>query len=376
MTTTHSDRTTVTVPADSPTAADLAALDFEADEQAVKPIMKEVRLQWFNGLATDQGMMAIGWHIQADVHPQLDETMEGMGVARYVVQHRTPGKDGQPKQLPYWKLPTCSLIVIALGVQSVFQMRDTTERLGIAYGREKVRDEKGAIKLNEDGSEKTQSVLKLRAFVHELVQNGYGEWLPITLTGTITDCMLEALSQQFRVLEAYGDYARAQGKGVTTAPFYGFSLTLAPGQVKMVGKPNAQSPIYPMQAVLPATIDSSYLAAHLVPKDLLARIRQGLLDEIVLWSVEESGRIIAGKDGTGEDGHHDRSLLSAVQSGSDDPPIADACVKWLTQTYCHQDEARIAALCQRFGVDTIAQLCMSQYRVVIGEWKAAKTPQQ
>src|SRR5205807_8184981 len=87
---------------------------------------------------------------------------------------------------------------------------------------------------NKRGKQKRQTVLKMRVFVHELVQHGYSEWFPVTLSGYSTDSVFEALAQQYHVLECYSAYRRAQGKNAV-APFYLFSLPTAPVPLSLVG---------------------------------------------------------------------------------------------------------------------------------------------
>src|SRR5579885_2658751 len=286
-------------------------------EEAVKPVLHDhPRLQWFNGLSTTTMEMAVGWHIEADVNPQLDEVAASLGLKHYVVQHKTTAQNGEAKQLPYWALNfgqrPVSLIVISLGLQSKRQMNKTEDRVGIAYGWETVRDSQGAIVYKPGTAEpKKQCKLQFRAFVHELVEAGFDEWLQVGITGYLTDCMLEALNDHFRTLEAYSALTEQEAGERRRAPFFGFSLPLVPGPVKMVGPQNGEkSPIYPMVARIPQQIERSFVAEHLVPSALIARIRDGLLDEALLWSMERSIEMNQGK-AQPEDGEVVEGVVSA-----------------------------------------------------------------
>jgi hypothetical protein len=369
----HNEQTPMTVP-----ETDLETMTFGTDEgeQAIRPITKVARLQWFNGLPTSEGQMAIGWHIEAGIHPLIDETMQGMGVLQYVVQHKRPDRDGQVKQLPYWALKSCSLIVITLGVYSPMQMRDPSERCGIAYGREVERDAAGQVKRYPNGTEKTHSVLRLRAFVHELVHHGYQDWLPLTLTGTMTDCLLEALGTQFRVLDAYAEYAHSQGRQ-DRAPFYGFSLPLVPSATaKLVGRPPQQAPIYPMLAQVPAVVDRAYLGEHLVSTEVLTRIRDGLMDETMLWSLEESARIVQGHERDEEAAAGAMSEPVPEADSSQDPVLTPQQLTWVVRQYCQERSERMRQVCQRFGVAQVEQLRASHFRTLVGEVRAADARQR
>ncbi len=368
-------------------------------EEAVKPVLHDhPRLQWFNGLSTTTMEMAVGWHIEADVNPQLDEVAASLGLKHYVVQHKTTAQNGEAKQLPYWALNfgqrPVSLIVISLGLQSKRQMNKTEDRVGIAYGWETVRDSQGAIVYKPGTAEpKKQCKLQFRAFVHELVEAGFDEWLQVGITGYLTDCMLEALNDHFRTLEAYSALTEQEAGERRRAPFFGFSLPLVPGPVKMVGPQNGEkSPIYPMVARIPQQIERSFLAEHLVPSALLARIRDGLLDETLLWSMERSIEINQGK-AQPEDGEVVEGVVSASvvveeapaslastispQPGPGTDGVASSEeVKWITSGYCMGNQTYINAVCQRFGVSGPEQLRKEHYRTLYSEVTNPQPAQQ
>ncbi len=360
---------TITVPQAEGRPTDLDALDFgwTEDDRVIAPITKMARLRWLNGAATDEQTMAIGWHIECEINPLIDETLEGMGMQRYVVQHRTADKDGNT-QKAYWRVHPCSLIVVAEGVLSSFQMRDTDERTGIAYAREVERDESGAAKRYDDGKGniKMHKVLKLRAFVHEMVLHGYNEWLPLTLTGNIVECMLEALGKQIEVLKAY------QGFTGRKAPFYAFSIPLAPAATrKMVGpKDGQQSPIYPMLAQVPASIGKEYLLQHATPKDLVARIREELLADTVVWSIAESAKIVQGSDteGNGESLNAPSptpQLTTGTHVETPDPLVKQAQIDWIVKQYCKGNTSVLQAICEHFGMEKVEQLHVSHFRQLV-----------
>ncbi len=282
-------------------AFDAFDVDFAQGEQADRPITEEARLWWFNGLPTDTDTMAIGWHIKAGINPSLDETLKSMGVHQYLVQHKRPDKDGKTEPKPYWRLREACLIIIAGRLQSPLEMkRNLHDRIGLAYAWEPVHDEQGKPVFNKRGKQKRQTVLKMRVFVHELIQHGYYKWFPVTLSGYSTDPVFDALAQQYRVLECYSAYRRAQGKNAV-APFYLFSLPTAPGAMKMVGEPPDQGAIYPITARVPEVIDKTYLKHHLIPTHLIECIREQILDEAIVWSIEESMRMDQGRVGQKSD---------------------------------------------------------------------------
>jgi len=362
---------TITTPGKGPDEADLDAID-ENEEEAIAPVAHEVRLQWLNGLPTIEGKLAKGFHLESGSNPTLDETMEGMGIEKYVVQHQRPDKDGKLSQKTYWALQQCSLIVVCRGVLSPFQMRGNFDRLGIAWGLEPVLDDHGQLKYTGKGKVKTQTVLKLRAFVHELYQHGYSEWLPLTLSGYMTDELLDALKTQFDVLKVYADYQRGKGREAGAA-FYGFSLPIAPAsQIKLVGTAPDLGKIYPTVSQVPEVIDKEYLVAHRVPLQLRRLISAQLLDETINWSVAESQRISqlppdgeapALPEGSGDPGTQTRLPASSSR-------LPEVYISWVSQHYCGGDPQRIAAVCSEYHVSDLSQLSRQQYEGLTERWQA------
>lgn len=347
---------TITVPS-SPTSLDmLDDITFADDEQATKPITEEVRLMWFNGLSTDTDFSAIGWHLKAGVNPYLDETVTGMGLPQYMVQHKRPDKDGVTRAKPYWRLRSCSLIVIAQRLQSPLEMnRSPDERLGLAYGWNPKTDQ-----------QKSQAHLKCRAFVHELVSHGYQEWFPLSLSGYITDSFLEALQEQYRVLEVYSDYKRGAGKN-SVAPFYLFSMPTAPGTIKPVGKAPNQGTIYPIVAQIPAMIDRPYLEQHLIPRSILERIRGELLAQTMGWAADESKRIIQGHSEEDEPLPEEPITRALPAPASDDLQVQPAQIAWIERQYCQGNQETIQQLCAFYGVSSLSELRASHFRTLVAQ---------
>lgn len=383
---TTSEHTTITVPGAALTddAFDNLDIEFDEHEQAEKPVTEEARLWWFNGLPTDTDVSAIGWHIKAGINPYIDETMDGMGVQRYLVQHKKPDKDGNTDPKPYWRLRSCSLIIIAQRLQSTLEMnRMVDDRQGLAYAWGPVRDDAGNPVINtkgkNQGKEKRGTVLKFRAFVHELYRHGYYEWFPFTITGFGSDDVLKALGDQYRVLEYYKSVRLAQGKNAV-APFYLFSIPLGPGQMKLVGEPPDQGSIYPIISQVPATIDKEYLKQHVIPRELIDQLREGLVTETVVWSIEESGKIAAGRGDQGTslalpEGTHAPApeQISAPSAQPQDDLVQQAQLTWIVRTRCGGDEQKVQKICRDFGVSSPNQLRMSHFRALVSQVQTASS---
>jgi hypothetical protein len=378
MTTMQQANATITIPSATDPEQALNALDdidFENQEQAGKPIIEEARLWWFNGLPTDTDLSAIGWHVKAGINPYIDETMEGMGIQRYMVQHKLPDRTGSNDPKPYWRLRTCSLVIVAQRLQSSLEMDHTlADRHGIAYAWRTITDAQGTPKLHEEGKNKGKvkkgTMLKFRAYIHEMYRHGYYDWMPCTISGFETDELLKTLQEQYRVLEFYSTLRKGQGKN-PVAPFYLFSIPVGPGSLKQAGD---QGTIYPIVAQIPTSIDSAYLREHVIDRGLIDQIRDGLLVDTVTWSQEESGRIAAGRNqgeplalpgGTSSSAPALNSPLS--QQVQNDPLVEQPQLTWIVRTFCGGDEQKVQKICQDFGVSSPNQLHMSHFRTLVSQ---------
>lgn len=391
---TPTNPSTITVPTAALTedAFDHLDIDFDEHEQAAEPITEESRLWWFNGLPTDTDVSAIGWHLKAGINPFIDETMEGIGYQRYLVQHSSPDRHGNTDPKPYWRLRSCSLILLAQRLQSRLEMEQhLADRQGIAFAWGPQYDAQGNPILHTKGKnigkEKRGTVLKFRAFVHELYCHGYGESFPFSIAGFGTDEVLTALAEQYRVLDFYKSLRLAEGKNAI-APFYLFSIPLGPGAMKLVGEPPDQGKIYPITSQIPPSIDKAYLREHVIPHDLIERIRGGLLTETIVWSIDESARIHSGKRGQQQDapalpeaGSSSASptppapvpVAPSQPSYEQDPFVQQAQLTWITQSYCGGDAQKRQQVCQAFGVQAPEQLRMSHFRILVAQVQAASS---
>jgi hypothetical protein len=237
-----------------------------------RPLGNGPFLQWFNGLPAGKAL-AVGWHIQASrCSEALTAALHAAGYARLTVLHRMTGE-----LVEYWHLEPCSLIVLCNGFSDPWEMRQSAERDGIAYGWIAARN---------------SSKVKARVLIAELAEAGYTEQLTVTLEGMITEDWFKALEQQFRVLDAFEKLA-----GIV-APFYGFSIPMMPAEKpRMVGSKGKQSPIIPMIAQVPQVVDEDYLAAHLCSKAVLELIvSRDLVGKAVKWSIDTSERINRNED--------------------------------------------------------------------------------
>jgi hypothetical protein len=370
---TDENRTTLTILDDG----------FGDEAEVVKPTLQpNPQLVYMTGnLTTTSLEVAVGWHVPADVNPALDELLSARGVKRYIVQHKT----GDVREKPYWNLnaneQTCSLIIVAYGIKSSWEMgRHLDDRAGVAYGVGVATDRDGKVKLSEKtGQPKKKPQVQLRAFIHELVgttsEDGFNEWFQVSLSNYVVDDMLIALGEQFRVIDAYNALMKAKGSQ-NRAQYWGFSIPMAIGKKKDVGpKDGPKTPIFPMVATIPdlpinerATI--GYLNAHRIPLHIQQRLRDSLLDETVVWSIQRSQEIVTehkpGTTVTEEPVNATAVALPPLPEVSD-PLVDEAQVAWIRDTYCGKSENTLTAICNHFQVDSLTQLRVSQYTLLFDQ---------
>jgi hypothetical protein len=182
----------------------------------------------------------------------------------------------------HWAVETANLFVIAEGVQSIAEMKHTTERYGIAFGWRTL----------EGG--RVQSVLRFRAFLHELLMIGFYEPLLVTAKSTLTGDLITALSGQYDVLDAVDMFRAEGGKPPQHPPFYACSIPLGPGQEVARGSVQTKE-ITPIVARIPNPITREYILAHWIKRDWVPLI-EGLMDQTIAWSVTTSTLIAAGEE--------------------------------------------------------------------------------
>jgi hypothetical protein len=313
--------------------------------------------QWFhrrnfvdaNGKAKG---MTVGWHSEQGLCEEWDMACAVAGL-------RTIHLKQGGKIVPYWQLGsnsmneddwgTASPFILAKGCPSEWDMRSSkTERYGIAYGW---------------GAEQRKS-LKFRAFLPEIydrpvvfVANGMG----------LVDCMLQALGKDghYKVLRA--NNARLAAKGLTTkTPYWGFRLTLMPGDdIDIKGK-KGSSEITAIVTDIPKEITGEYLAAHHVGqyRELVQKeIKES--DHSIAWSLRVSQEIAAGSE-TPEARHGEGEEASAIPGVDNDQLKEELLIaKWALAYKIPDNE--ISTRWMRF----VAWVFGKQVTELTGEHKAA-----
>lgn len=245
------------------------------------PEAHDPRMQWSTGLPTTSRSIYAGWLIEVGQAEDLDAALKAAGVEQATIRHSGGAV------VAHWTLPTACLFVLADGVQSSWEMRDTPERYGIAY----------AWRTLEDG--RRQSVLKARVLLAELLAVGYAEPLTVSVKSTLTADLLAAFTRQYEVLDAAGAEQAASGKPQQELPFYAFSLPIGPGAESARGKGTLTKEITPPVAVIPAAITREYLAAHYIKREWVSAV-EGRIDATIAWSMATSAAIAAGEPADAE----------------------------------------------------------------------------
>lgn len=244
-------------------------------------VVADPLLQWSTGLSTNDRRIYTGWLVEAGRHDTLDEAMHAAGFERITIKH------GSGNLVNHWAITTANAFILADGVQSIAEMRQTSERYGIAF----------AWRTLEDG--RRQSVLKCRVLLRELLAVGFTTPLMLSLKGTLTGDIIDAFTRQYEVLDAIDALRTQQGKEPLHPPFYACSIPLTFGPEVLRGATAQKSMVVPV-ASIPAPISRSYLVEHYIRKEWLALV-EGLIEPSIAWSLSTSARIMVGDSHDAED---------------------------------------------------------------------------
>ena len=199
------------------------------------------------------------------------------------------------------------MFVGAEGVQSIGEMKATSDRYGVAFGWRTLPEGR------------PQSVLKFRAFLRELLDVGYTEPIMVSVKSTLTGDVIDALMRQYDVLDAIDALRVQQGKPKLDPPFYACSIPIGPGEEVQRGAAQKKG-IVPPIAQVPTPITREYLVAHYIRKEWVAHLER-LLDQTVAWSIATSTQIAEEEPNTAApaDGEatYDAAPAYASRNGAD-----------------------------------------------------------
>jgi hypothetical protein len=260
-------------------------------DDIIEPSPEDPRVQWFhrrnfvdaNGKAKNG--MTVGWHSEQGLREEWDMACAISGL-------RTIHLKQGGKIVPYWQLGsnsqneddwgTAAPFILAKGCPSEWDMRASkATRFGIAYGW---------------GADQRKS-LKFRAFLPEI----YDRPVVFVVGGRgLVDCMLQNLGKDghYKVLRANNALLTAKELSTKT-PYWGFRLTLMPGDDVEVGSKEKKGSFEITSIVtdIPSKITSEYLASHHVGqyRELVQNeIKES--DHSIAWSLRVSREIEAGSE--------------------------------------------------------------------------------
>jgi hypothetical protein len=240
-------------------------------------VIADPLLQWASGLPTAERTIYAGWLVEAGRDDELDAAMGQAEIAPVAIRH------GSGKVVTHWAIPTASIFLIADGVQTIAEMKGTADRFGIAFGWRRLPDGR------------MQSQLRCRVLLRELLAVGYTAPLLLTVKGTATGDLLNALVRQYDVLDANAALREQAGKEPWHLPYYAFSIPLGPGQEVTRGSGSATKEITPIVTTIPEAISKEYLKAHWIGRGWVETI-EPLIDTTIAWSISESAAIAEGSD--------------------------------------------------------------------------------
>lgn len=240
------------------------------------PRVADPLLQWSTGLQTKDRRIYAGWLAAAERVEALDQAMEQAGFSQVTIRH------GSGNMVTHWAVETANLFVVAEGVQSFAEMKHSDERFGIAFGWRTLEGGRG------------QSVLRFRAFLHELLEIGFYEPLLVTVKSTLTGDLINALMRQYDVLDAIDMFRVRSGKPPQNPPFYACSIPLGPGQEVARGSVQTKE-IVPIVAHIPNPITKEYILSHWIKREWVELI-EGMMNQTIAWSTTVSQMIAAGEE--------------------------------------------------------------------------------
>ncbi len=243
------------------------------------PRVADPLLQWSTGLQTKDRRIYADWLAVVGRADALDDAMAQAGFSQVTIRH------GSGNMVTHWAVETANMFVIAEGIQSSYEMKNTPDRYGIAFGWRTI----------EGGRQ--QSVLRFRVYLQELLQIGFYEPLLVTVKSTLTGDLITALMRQYEVLDAVDALRAAQGKPPLQPPYYACSLPIGPGQEVARGSVQTRE-ITPMIAQVPTPITREYISSHWVKRDWVTLI-ESQLDQTITWSIANSKQIAVGEEQTG-----------------------------------------------------------------------------
>lgn len=234
-------------------------------------------LQWASGLPTSDRRIYAGWLIEARKDEALDQAMDAAGFSPITIKH------GSGNLVTHWAVETATLFVVADGVQSIGEMKRTTDRYGIAFGW----------RTGQGGRQ--QSQLRVRVLLRELLAVGYEQPLLMTVKGTLTGDLLSALMRQYDVLDENARLRKQAKKEPWDLPLYAFSIPLSAGAEVTRGTGGQTKELTPMVAQIPDAISKEYLKAHWIGRSWVEVVER-LVEPALAWSISESAVIAEGAD--------------------------------------------------------------------------------
>ena len=235
-------------------------------------VVSDPLLQWSTGLRTNKRTIYAGWLAEAGKNPEFDGPMELAGFEQVTIKH------GSGNYVTHWAIPTANLFVVAEGVQSIGEMKHTEQRYGVAFGWRTLQDGR------------QQSQLRARVLLRELLELGYTDPLLLSCKSTLTGDVLNAFTEQYRVLDAVDAFRAQDKKPPRNPPFYACSIPIGAGQEVARGSGGQTREIAPPVAAIPAEITREYILSTWIQREWIPAI-ESRLDETIRWSAATSKQI-------------------------------------------------------------------------------------
>jgi hypothetical protein len=231
-----------------------------------------------------------------EMFPADYELMDAMeilceqGKAREVVVEHYDKDTNKPNRVPSWELHEISLFVVCEGIPSKSEMeRDNSDRWGVAYAW-------------PAGSDK-RSKLRFNCFIKELMDTGYNGLFMASFSSFCTSRAIATLKAHEHVLK-FVDKLRAKAGETEPVPYYAYALPIKCSTKTLTASNGEKSKevYYPVPAIPHLSVRNleaslAYLASMAITEEQAYILEyNGRVEQAVRWSIEETSRIITGRD--------------------------------------------------------------------------------
>lgn len=245
--------------------------------KAQRPSVKDGKqvIDEISGEVVMENVLYAGFFCDIGEDEDLDAAMEAVNTPKITISH-------QEGPAEHWALQRCALYLLAEGLQSKTTMKNSTLRMGVAYGW----------RTNKAGRE--ESYFYAQVLPRQLLPY-YQKPMILSIKGTQTEDALKLFYKQFEVLAFAHEVLRSQGADMAL-PLWAYALPAGPAKKTVSrGQTGKTSDIFPMVPLVAAQLTTEHLKQFEAPVEYLDILFE-LSAQSVAWSTDLATRIAAESD--------------------------------------------------------------------------------